>query len=82
MMSTTKEGVVGGLYVMWRGNPHMSLGKLVETFAGAEGFEVGEIPDSEWPQREWRFCPWCGGEDLATCMDPENEDGCLHALWE
>lgn len=78
----TKEEVIGGLYLMWRGNPHMSLGKLVETFVGAEGFELGSIPDHEWPQRRWLFCPWCGGQDVEACMDLESEDSCLNTLWE
>lgn len=81
MIQTTKEGVIGGLYLMWRGNPQLSLGKLLETFAGAEGFEIGDIPDSEWPLRPFEFCPWCGSRDVAACMDADREDSCLNQLW-
>jgi hypothetical protein len=78
----TQEEVVGGLYVMWKGNPGLTMGKLVETFVGAEGFTLSDIPDQEWPVRTWRFCPFCGSEDPARCMDLDNQEGCLRELWE
>ena len=82
MLPVTKAAVIGALYLMWRGNPDMPLGKLLETFAGAEGFEIGDLPDSEWPMRQWDFCPWCGSSDLEACMDAEREDSCFRQLWE
>ena len=82
MLPTSKEAVIGGLYLMWSGNPRLTLGKLIETFVGAEGFELGEIPDDEWPQREWRFCPWCGSDDPRSCMDRTIPDSCINQMWE
>lgn len=80
MSEPTRESVLGGLYVMWAGNPHLSLGRLVETFAGAEGFEVAELPDREWPLRPFQFCPFCGGSSPSVCLGAGGE--CLEALWE
>ena len=82
MLPVSKEAVIGGLYLMWHGNPAMTLGKLIETFVGAEGFTLADIPDQEWPQREWRFCPWCGGDNPRACMDQNNPEACIHGMWE
>jgi len=82
LLPSTKEAVIGGLYLMWHGNQHFTLGKLIETFVGAEGFELGDIPDEEWPQREWCFCPWCGKPDPKSCMDESNPEACIHQMWE
>jgi hypothetical protein len=77
-----KDAVVGGLYLMWSGNPEMSLGELIETFLGVEGIELSEIGDEEWPQRAWKFCPWCGKTDLAACLDRSNPESCASKLWD
>lgn len=82
MLPVTKDAVIGGLYLMWNGNPEMTLGKLIETFVGAEGFELAEIPDEEWPQREWHFCPFCGSDDPKACMDLTDPESCLNQLWD
>ncbi|MEZ4317050.1 MAG: hypothetical protein R3F61_06090 [Myxococcota bacterium] len=82
MLPASKEAVIGGLYLMWNGNGQYTLGKLIETFVGAEGFELADIPDEEWPQREWKFCPWCGKPDPKACMNLDDPEACIHDMWE
>lgn len=82
MFTSRKDAVVGGLYLMWSGNPHMTLGELIDNFLAVEGEELPGIPDEIWPQRPWLYCPWCGKADPRSCMDREDPESCVSKLWD
>lgn len=82
MIRSRKDAVVGGLYLMWAGNPDMQLGELISNFLAVEGEDLEDVPDEIWPQRQWAFCPWCGKPDPRACQDRENPDSCVSKLWD
>lgn len=79
---TTRESVIGGLYLMWSGNPHLRLGELMHHYLAIEGTTLEDASDLIWPQREWKFCPFCGSEDPVACMDPTDPNSCISQMWD
>ena len=82
MSDSTRESVIGGIWLMWSGNPQLRLGELLNHFIAIEGTTLQEASDLIWPQREWKFCPFCGSADPASCMDASDPESCLAQLWD